>query len=132
VPDPHDIDRTLAPRIDASILAALTASERAQAVVYVDRKLREPGAVRVGESTVNITARGALAFVDQHPGANWMHPCRYLLVDVASGDRQSVDASHPPAFGKLESSWRIAWRASGIEDWQVLPISDQAQKGLPR
>jgi len=35
-------------------------------------------------------------FVDEHPGANWEHPARYILVDKATGAVRNIPAKTPP------------------------------------
>ncbi|HEY2560062.1 MAG TPA: hypothetical protein VGI48_10180, partial [Caldimonas sp.] len=55
-------------------------------VVYVDRAVREPGEVVVGPRTFSLTRPALLVFRDEMPGANWMHPCTYALVDAQSGE----------------------------------------------
>ncbi|KFD41608.1 hypothetical protein HY02_03800 [Peptococcaceae bacterium SCADC1_2_3] len=37
-----------------------------------------------------------LFFVDDQPGANWEHACRYIFVDTATGKYKVIKASTPP------------------------------------
>jgi Peptidase C13 family len=37
-----------------------------------------------------------LVFIDDMPGANWEHPCRYALVDPDTGDVRVIDGTRPP------------------------------------
>ncbi len=35
-------------------------------------------------------------FVDDHPAANWEHPCRYVFIDIESGQFQIQQGKTPP------------------------------------
>lgn len=39
-------------------------------------------------------------FIDDYPGANWEHDCRYILIDPSSGKSQVVKATRPPTILK--------------------------------
>lgn len=109
--------------LDAAILAELTEKEREASVVYLDAQLRPPGAVSIAGLGSQADSPYVLAFIDQRPGVNWMHACRYLLIDPLTRTVSSKESDRPPAFGQLPPTWRIVWRAAGIEDWRLLPIS---------
>jgi len=86
-------------------------------VVYVDRAVREPGDVVVGPRTFSLTRPALLVFRDEMPGANWMHPCTYALVDARTGEAVlTVPADRPPVFGKLPDSWVVAVDPNGRAD----------------
>lgn len=108
---------------DALILKQLTDAERARSVVYLDEQLRPPGRSDIGGSEIERSGSFVLAFVDRKPGANWMHPCRYLLIDPATRNITSIDSDRPPVFGPLPPTWRVVWRSPDIDDWRLLPIS---------
>ena len=117
-PDQPDLNA-----VDALIQGALTAEERASSVAYLDTQLRPAGRDTLGGHDVDSAAPFLVAFIDQKPGANWMHPCRYLLIVPATGKITSNQSDRPPAFGPLPPTWKVAWRSRGIEDWRLLPIS---------
>ena len=86
-------------------------------VVYVDRVVREPGEVVVGPRTFSLTRPAVMVFRDEMPGANWMHPCTYALVDAQSGESVlTVSADRPPVFGRLPESWVVAFDPTGRAD----------------
>jgi len=86
-------------------------------VVYVDRAVREPGDVIVGSRTYPLTRRAVMVFRDEMPGANWMHPCTYALVDARSGESvMTVSDDRPPVFGRLPDSWVVAVDPNGRAD----------------
>ena len=111
--------------LDDLVLLQLSEAERKRSAVYLDGMLRPAGRALVGRQEVQLRQPRFVAFVDQRPGANWAHPCRYLLVDPASRDVESVTGDGPPVFGVLASSWRLVWRSPGIDDWRLIPISHQ-------
>ena len=112
--------------LDGVILDQLTDKERARSVVYLDQDLRPPGQTQVGGREVQFDHRHMMAFIDQQPGANWMHPCRYLLIDPVTSQLISVDAAQPPRFGVLPATWRVVWRSPGVADWQLIRISSSS------
>ena len=86
-------------------------------VVYVDRAVREPGSVVVGPRTFPLTRPALMVFRDDMPGANWMHPCTYALVDVQTGESVlTVPADRPPVFGRLPETWVVAVDPQGRAD----------------
>jgi hypothetical protein len=51
------------------------------------------------------------------PGANWMHPCTYALVDLDSGELLlTVASDRPPVFGRLPDTWVVAADPDGLAD----------------
>jgi len=86
-------------------------------VVYVDRAVREPGSVVVGPRTFPLTRPALMVFRDDMPGANWMHPCTYALVDAQTGESVlTVPADRPPVFGRLPETWVVAVDPQGRAD----------------
>ena len=109
--------------LDAAILEQLTDKEREGSVVYLDMQLRPPGPGHIAALDLQLDIPHVVAFVDKRPGANWMHPCRYLFIDPATRTMTSKESDHPPVFGPFPPTWRIVWRAVGSEDWRLFPIS---------
>ncbi|MEO8804801.1 MAG: hypothetical protein ABI433_01870 [Burkholderiaceae bacterium] len=106
--------------IDAATAVQLglhSLGQSGQGVVYVDRAVRQPGEVVVGPRTFTLDRLAVMVFHDEMPGANWMHPCTYALVDALSGQPVlTVPADRPPVFGKLPSSWVVAVDPHGRAD----------------
>lgn len=109
--------------LDAAILEQLTDKERETSVVYLDMQLRPAGPASVASVDLQVDTPHVMAFVDKRPGANWMHPCRYLFIDPATGKIASKESDRPPIFGTLPPTWRIVSRPADIEDWRLIPIS---------
>ena len=116
----------------ALILLQLTDAERAKSVVYLDEQLRPPGQNSIGGHEYQHNTPCVVAFIDQRPGANWMHPCRYLLIDPVTSKINSIDSDRPPLFGALQPTWRVVWRSHGIDDWRLLPISRPPSEETPK
>ena len=77
--------------------------------VYVDRAPRGPGTVTLGAQGVHLDRPALLVFRDEAPGANWMHPCTYALVDLETGEVvMRTPADRPPQFGPWPDSWVAA------------------------
>jgi hypothetical protein len=112
----------------ARALAARAFSAQAGTVVYADRVPRAPGAVSVGTEELRIDRPALLVFRDEMPGANWMHPCSYALVDVETGELvTTIAADRPPHFGRLPDSWVVAADPDGRAD--LVPLDHDPQEG---
>jgi hypothetical protein len=112
----------------ARVLAVRALGDEPGTVVYVDRVPRDPGPVSMGAEDVRIDRPALLVFRDEMPGANWMHPCSYALVDLATGDvvaRASGD--RPPRFGHLPDTWVVAGDPDGRAD--LVPPDHDPQEG---
>jgi hypothetical protein len=91
--------------------------------------MREPGDVAVGADTVHIEHPALVAFRDEMPGANWMHPCTYALIDLEAGDVvATVESDRPPYFGLLPDNWVVAADPEGRADLVPPPPAND----LPR
>lgn len=106
-----------ADKILALILSMLTPQERAQGVAYA-----LPNPVAAGESfpagggSVVAATSAYVAFIDREPLANWGHPARYLLIDAETAQVTSVEARFPPFGAKIDTKWRVVYRAAGVPD----------------
>lgn len=86
-------------------------------VVYADRLPREPGSVQVGTDTVTTEHPTLLVFRDEMPGANWMHPSTYVLLDLLTyEDVARIASDRPPAFGTLPATWVVVSDPDGLAD----------------
>lgn len=86
-------------------------------VVYADREPRPPGPVQAGPETVQSGHPSLLLFRDEMPGANWMHPVTYALVDLVTRDVLARIASdRPPVFGFLPDTWIVVSDPDGRAD----------------
>ena len=97
-----------------------TYKEQLHAVSYLDDTLRPAGSAQAGDQVITINAPYRLAFIDRAPGANWMHPARYLLISSDSKIK-SVESNRPPVFGILPSGWRVVWRPAGLRTGSLCP-----------
>jgi hypothetical protein len=99
---------------------SLSVEERSRAVVYLsDRELGPGEEVEIDGGRVQVDAPTVLAFADLEPGVNWGHRCRYLLVDVGSGEARGIDAQFPPFLRGMPPGMRVVYRAEGVSDWAV-------------
>ncbi len=117
--------------IDDLVLAQLSAEDRKRSVVYLDGKPLPVGRNVIGKKETDLKEPRIVAFVDERPGANWAHPCRYLAIDPVTRDVEVIPADAPPAFGMLPSNWRVVWRPPGTEDWRLIRIFQQGHDQEP-
>jgi len=66
--------------------------------IFVSREILPEGTVITNYKGPFYALQQAQWFVmiDDHPGANWEHPCRYVFVDPETGESQIIEATSPP------------------------------------
>lgn len=102
------------------MLAALTDTEHASAVVYLDdRVIGPPETLQLDGRDVAISSPSVVAFVDQEPGVNWGHRCRYLIMALDTEDEISVEATMPPFLRSMPPTLRVLYQAESVPDWAV-------------
>ena len=83
----------------------------------VPRMLRKGETLKLVDRRIKVPDDSVLVFEDQMPGANWMHPCTYALVDAQTGESVlTVPADRPPVFGRLPETWVVAVDPQGRAD----------------
>jgi hypothetical protein len=97
-------------------------------VVYADRVPVGPGVVTLGSVDHRLSVPAVIAFRDDSPGANWMHPCAYALVDLATGALlTTVDSDRPPVFGFLPDTWTVVSASDRVADLIRPSSSDEPE-----
>jgi hypothetical protein len=99
-------------------LDALSAEERRTAVLYLDDALVPAGTLRLGRTEIMLDRPARIAFVDLEPGANWGHPCRYLVIDAEGGALRSIPETMPPFLREPAPTLRVIARGPA-EDWML-------------
>ena len=123
----------LLPEDQVRSLAAVAFDGRPEAVVYADRSARAPGEVQVAGQRVVTLHASLLLFRDEMPGANWMHPCTYALVDLVTHEVLArVASDRPPVFGLLPESWAVASDPGGHADLVRSALDDSRQPPPPQ
>lgn len=104
-------------------LSTLSERERQSAAAYLDTRELDSGArVTIGRVETEVPAQGFLAFVDPSPTANWGHPCRYLLIESATGRIHRFDAQFPPFLRGVSPALRLIWKGQQVPA-AVLPVT---------
>lgn len=101
-------------------IAAIPAEQLRDAVLYLDRRTVAPGeAVPTGSGMLVADRPSALAFLDLAPAANWGHPCRYLLIDLATGAVRAAEATHPPFLRGVAPTLAAIAKGHDVPDWTL-------------
>jgi len=74
--------------------------------------------VEINRQSIVPDKNAQLLFVDLKPGANWAHPCRYLLID--DNGTRSFDGSFPPDI----NNYRLLLKGANVENWMLLTTSE--------
>lgn len=106
--------------VAAMAVAQLTADERKSGVLYVDqRELAAGSTLAIDGRDVAVRRPSAMAFVDREPQVNWNHSCRYMLIDLASGEVESFEAQSPPYLRSVPATLRMILKGETVPDWTV-------------
>jgi hypothetical protein len=71
------------------------------AIYWYKRAIPKGESLRTGRRTLTMPFDGYVVFVDLAPGANWAHPCVYILVGIDSLTTQVVDSFFPPSTAQV-------------------------------
>lgn len=88
--------------------------------VYLDeRVLKANDQLEFDSEKITVPWNAVMAFVDLQPTANWGHDCRYLLINVDTGELQSIDAQFPPFLRGAPKTLRVIWQGENVPDWTL-------------
>ena len=107
-------------QISELVLANLSEEARESSVVYLDERVLPTAAVvEIDGKEIRIPWPAVIAFIDLEPMANWAHDCRYLLVNVETGELRSIDARFPPFLRGASDTLRVIWKAEAVPPWTL-------------
>ena len=107
-------------RVRELFLEHMTARERMTQVVYIDEMVHRQGdELELGKTKVALSADSIVVFIDEQPGANWGHGCRYAIYDVTSGEVSEVRESFPPSLVDVPGTYRLISKPKNIETWEL-------------
>jgi hypothetical protein len=67
-------------------------------LLWNQRRLSGGVYFQAGNQEIQMPFDGTVVFVDLHPGANFAHPCKYVQIDLTTGNAVVTDASLPPKW----------------------------------
>ncbi|MCW3123160.1 MAG: hypothetical protein JWQ38_2652 [Flavipsychrobacter sp.] len=103
--------------IVAIVKEELGGSTLDSSVVYISKEQLAAGdTANVPGQIIRAEKAADLIFVDLQPGANWSHPCVYLLIDTSSGQAHHFNGKLPPAF----SNYSLLFKGTKVDSWTVL------------
>src|SRR3954465_7925631 len=103
--------------IIASIRSGISGDELKRSVIYLSEHLLQEGTIaQINNQPVPIEHTGILVFADLQPGANWAHPCRYLLIDKSNRKVKTYESHFPPAA----DGYKVLVRGENVENWMLM------------
>ena len=103
----------------AALIAHLSPDERQHAVLYQASPHIPPGTLELGPQKIVAPWPACLAFIDREPTANWGHSCRYVLLNITTGESLSFEARFPPFQRNDTLTWRTIYQSPTAPDWAV-------------
>jgi hypothetical protein len=93
------------------------------AVFYIDESIYPKGTeFTIGTNRYQMPSDTIMVFVDEEPGKNWGHNCRYLFFDVNSGQVTGVREQFPPSLTKIPQTFKVIWKPNEVPDWALLTL----------
>ncbi len=106
--------------VEEIILCSMTEDDRISTAFYIDEVLREKGdTVVIGENKYPLMSDTIVVFIDDNPGKNWGHECRYLFFDVHTSKAIEIDEKFPPSLTDVPGTYRVIWAPKGIPLWAL-------------
>jgi len=95
-------------RIRELVLGALSPEELQKSIVYYDEQVLPANTeVEIEKQKTAMPWAGVVAFIDLEPKVNWGHACRYLLVNIETGEIRTIDARFPPFLRGYSDTLRV-------------------------
>lgn len=118
--DGRSADERVVARVRAAVVDPLDPDARDTRAFYLDTVVHPGGSeIRVGDRSVVARADTVVVFVDDEPGKNWAHDCRYLLFDVETGEIETVPGRHPPSLTDVPGTYRPLSLPPGVPAWAL-------------
>lgn len=94
-------------RVRDIVLSQVSEQDLENKAFYVDEVIHPKGSeLTVGRNKYEMASDTIVVFVDEEPGKNWAHKCRYLFFDVQSGDVEEVRERFPPSLTEFPGTFR--------------------------
>jgi hypothetical protein len=107
-------------RICELALDTISNENRTKHVVYVDETVHSSQSeLYIGKTRLRLTYDAVVVFIDEEPGVNWGHACRYLIYNVATGEVSEVPESFPPSLTEAPRTYRLVWKPTSVPDWAI-------------
>jgi len=118
--DKRKDDKLTVSRICELVLEAMSTEERNKHVVYVDEAVHSSQSeLHIGKTRLRLDYDAVVVFIDEEPGVNWGHACRYLLYNVATGEVSEVRETFPPSLTEAPGTYRLVLKPTSVPDWAV-------------
>ena len=93
------------------VLDAVPPEELKSSILYYDEQVLPANTeIEIDGQKFAMPSTGVVAFIDLEPRVNWGHACRYLLVNIETGETRTVDAQFPPFLRGYPDTLRVIMR----------------------
>ena len=108
-------------KVKKIVLELISESFRTKSVFYIDEAIYPKGTeFAVGKNRCRMDSDTIMVFVDEEPGKNWGHSCRYLFFNVNSGEVSEIPEQFPPSLTKIPETFKVIWKPDEVPDWALL------------
>lgn len=102
------------------VLQSMSEQDRASKVFYINEAIYSAGSeLDIDGQVHHLSTDTILIFVDEEPGANWAHQCRYILFNTNLEPIKEVPARFPPSLTKIPETFRLLSKPEGIPGWSL-------------
>lgn len=94
--------------------------DRDEHVYYVDETIQREGTIlRINEKEHPLDSDKIIVFVDEEPGKNWGHNCRYILFNIYTGKINTLRARFPPTFIREKTTYKLFYKPDQVDEWAL-------------
>ncbi len=107
--------------VRAIVIKDIVTKEEPGIVYYIDTGVRlKDTSYTVGINEYRMKSDSILVFIDDFPGLNWAHPCRYLIFDIETGEFIEIKETFPPKVDQVVGDWSVIFKPEQLPDWKLV------------
>lgn len=97
-------------------------------VIYIDERIFPEGTgIDIHKERYQFTSDTIMVFIDEDPGKNWGHECRYLFFNTISHKIDEVHKRFPPFLTKVPVTFQILSKPTDIPSWFLLINNNEGE-----
>jgi hypothetical protein len=102
------------------ILKSLGERDRDEHVYYVDESIQREGTIlKIDEEEHHLDSDKIIVFVDEEPGKNWGHNCRFMLFNIYTRRVNTIRARFPPNLIRGKTTYKLFYKPDRVEKWAL-------------
>lgn len=97
-------------------------------VLYIDERIYPKGSeISIKKNRYQFTSDTIIVFIDEEPGKNWGHKCRYLFFNIDSHQINEIHERFPPFLTDIPETFRLFWKPRDMPSWFLLINNNEVE-----